>query len=170
MFCLVLTMTIVWTSMLLTCALKRAAEHSEGLWLNGLPTGKKTTVFYPLECHWIWKEWKWPKRSAQTPGLADGLVRRKTSGLHLKKAMIQTEPKKVSAARLLKVSWPKSQVERSDQAEGTHCTWLIFSLLMIKHVFFTPAVTQCSCMVWNHCHILPTGAATFCIGVKLESY
>lgn len=76
-----------------TC-FERGAEHSKGIWLNGLSTGKKTTLFFsPMNNARSEKNEKWPKRSVQRLGLADGLVRRKTSGLYLKEAMIQTEPK-----------------------------------------------------------------------------
>lgn len=91
---------------------------------------------------------------------------------YLKEAMVQTEPStsSISAVKQLKINWHKSWVERLVHAEGIYCTWLIFSLLTIKHVFFSPAVMQCSCTLWNHSHILLTGVAAFCIGVKLEPY
>lgn len=149
---------------------ERAAEHSKGFRLNGLSTGRKTTPCFPPGTPLDLKRMKMAKKECSETGPCRWTGEEKDQWTLSKESNDTDRIKNISAARLRKVSWAKSQVERSVQTEGTHCTWLIFSLLMIRHVFFTPAVMQCSCTAWNHCHILPTGAATFCIGVKMESY
>lgn len=73
---------------------ERAAEHREELWLNGLSTGKKLPFFSsPWNATRSEKNEKWPKRSVQRLGLADGLERTKISVLYAKEAMIEIEPK-----------------------------------------------------------------------------
>lgn len=96
----------------------------------------------PLERHWIWKEWKWPKRNVKTLGFADGLVRRKTSGLYLKEAMIQRGPKIFQQPGCWKWAGPKVRWNGQSRQKGHTArdlsfpfSWLnmYFSLLLLRN-------------------------------------
>lgn len=131
-------------------------------------------MFWPEKGHETWRKRRAEKRSAQRPDLAGGLVRRRASRLYLREAKVEmgrTEYQEVSQHSGWKLISTWVRLKGQPWQKGYTAPDLSFFLLMSEHVFLTSAVMQCtSRMLWNYCHMLLTGTAAFCIGMKSESY
>lgn len=152
----------------------RGAEYSKD-WLNGLSAGK-TTMFWPEKGHETWRKWRTAKEECSETGPCRWTG--EENGLKALSKGSQGGDGQNRVSRNISTQWLKtnqhmSKVERlkgQPGQKGYAAPDLAFCLLMSEQVFLTSAVTQRrSRTLWNYCHMLLTGTAAFCIGMKLES-